>query len=274
MNIFLFGDLTSALTDLVAKFISAIPNIIGAIVIIFIGFIISKLVQKFVRKLLENIGIDKVGEKLNEIEVVEKTNIKVSFSKLFSKIIYYVIFLLFLVMGTEILGMPAVSQIVTDIINFIPNVIVALIIIIVGTIFADAFKGIVKTTCDSLGIPSSALIANFVFYFILINVIIVALSQAKIDTAFLSQNLSIIIAGVVLAFAIGYGLASKSVIGNYLGSIQASNKIQVGDIIQVGADKGEIIEIDKSTVTIDSNDRQIIYPLKQITEDKITIFNN
>jgi len=267
------GTLTNALTDLVGQFFSAIPGMVGAIVVIIIGLIVSKLIEKAIRKLLVNIGIDKLGDKLNEIEIVEKTNIKFSFSKVFSKIAYYIILIFFMVVGTEILGIPAVSQIMTDILNFIPNVIMAMIIIIIGIIVADAFKSIVKTTCDSLGIPSGGLISTFVFYFILINVVISALGQAKIDTSFLSQNLSIIIAGIVFAFAIGYGLASKNVIGNYLGSIHANNKIAIGDRIQIDDTTGEIVDMDKSTVTITSNDRRIIYPLKQLLENKITIYN-
>ena len=62
--------------------------------------------------------------------------------------------------------------------------------------------------------PSASLISNFVFFFF-INILIVALSQASINTSFIEQNISIIIAGGVLAFSIGYGLASKDIVSSF-----------------------------------------------------------
>lgn len=267
-------ELAQSLLEMFNKFFSTIPNIVGALVMIIVGLIVSKMIRKVSNKMLAKSGIDKLADKLNGIEIVEKSNFKIKFSELFSSILYYFILLFFVVISAEILGMPAVSNLVADIFAFIPNVIVAIIILIIGIIVADMLKSLVKSTCESLGVPSAGMIANFVFYFILVNIFISALSQAKISTEFLSQNISLIIGGIVLAFAIGYGLASKDIISNYLGSLYAKNKIAIGDKVQLGEDTGEIVDIDKATVTILSNDRRMIYPLKKIFEDKITIYNN
>ena len=76
-------------------------------------------------------------------------------------------------------------------------------------LLAEFFRSVLETTMKSLGIPSATMIANFFFYFLFINIVIVALSQAEINTDFLSQNISLIIGGIVFAFALAYGIASK-----------------------------------------------------------------
>lgn len=257
--------------DLLRQFVSAIPRVATAIFIIIIGIIISKIVARIIKKLLAKMQIDKLGDKIQEIDIVQKSNVKVEISSIISKFIYYILLLFFMIAGAEALGMPAISNLVSDIINFIPNLIVAIIMIVLGLLVAEALKNIVHTALKSLGIPSANMIASFVFYFILITVFVSALRQAAIETEFLETNISIIISGVVFAFAIGYGLASKDILKNFLSSFYNKGRIAVGDKISIGDVSGEIEEIDNTTVTIRSNDRRIIYPLSQVLGDKITV---
>lgn len=257
--------------DLLKQFVSAIPRIATAIVIIIVGFIVAKIVASIVRKLLVRIGADKVGDKLGEIDIVQKSNMKIEISKIVSKFIYYIMILFFLIAGAEALGMPAISNLVTDIINFIPNLIVAIIMLVLGLLLAEALRSIVFTALKSLGIPSAGMISSFVFYFILITVFVSALKQAAIQTEFLETNLSILIGGVVAAFAIGYGLASKDIIKNFISSFYNKGKIKIGDTVTLENERGEIVEIDSTTVTIQSNDRRILYPLSDVLGGKVII---
>lgn len=272
-SFFFFGDMTSALSDMAGQFLSAIPGIVKALVIFIVGMIIAKIIAKIVTKFLEKIKIDILGEKLQEIEMIDKSNIEFKISGILGKIIYYFLLLFFAVVATDVLGMPAVSQIVTDIFNFIPKLIMAMVILVLGLLASDAISKIIHTTCKSLGIPSAKLLASFVFYFLFINIFILALTQANINTDFLSQNISILIGGAILAFSIGYGLASKDVVANLLASFYSKDKIHVGDLVTLNGDKGEVVDIDRSTVTILAGDRKIIYPLSTVINQKIEIHN-
>jgi len=263
-----------AVKELISGFISGVPNFIMALVLAIIGIIIAKLVAKFVKKVLLGINVDKIGEKLNEIDIVEKTNVKIKISTILSKIVYYFLILFTLVIATDILQMPAVSNLVVGLFNLIPNFIVAGIILILGTLFADLLRSIAQTTLESLGIPSARLLASFVFYFLFINIVISALTQAKINTEFLSQNISLVIGGIVLAFAIGYGLASKTSMQNFLASYYSKGKFDVGDTISIDGETGKIVEIGKSSlILISDSGNKIIFPLSHVSNSKIEIHN-
>ena len=265
--------MSSTLTDLVTRFVSGIPSFVMAIVILIVGLIVSKIVLKVVKTLLVNIKIDVLGEKLNEIDFIESANVKIELSTVFSKIIYYILLLFFLVAATDALKMPAVSNLVVSIFNFVPKLLVALIFLIIGILAADAIKSVVLTTCNSLEIPSGKIISSFLFYFLLINIFISVLSLAEIETAFLQQNISIVLGGIVLAFAIGYGLASKDTMSNLLASYGNNDKFKIGDTLTIDGDTGEVIDLDGSSVTISVNDRRIIYPLNNVMNSKIEIHN-
>ncbi len=257
--------------DLLKQFFNAVPKVLLAIVIIVVGIIISKIVAGLIRRLLERLRVDRLGEKLADIDIVQKSNVRIKISTILSKFVYYVLLLIFMTASAEALGMPAISNLVSDIINFIPNLIVAIIMLILGLLVAEALRNLVLTALKSLGIPSANMISSFVFYFILITVFVSALRQAAIETEFLETNLSILIAGVVFAFAIGYGLASKDLLKNIISSFYNKGRLSVGDRISLDDVSGEIIEIDNTTVTIRSNDRRIVYPLSHVLGNKLTI---
>jgi small-conductance mechanosensitive channel len=265
------GAVTKALQELLNEFFKAIPNFVAAVTVAIIGYIISKIVAKLIKTFLTKIKIDKLGEKLNEIELISKANIEIKLSEVFSKIVYYFLLLFFMVASAELLGMPAVSQLVMDIFQFIPNLIVAVLVLIIGILVAEMMKGIVHTALKSLGIGSAKIIANILFYFLFINIVILALTQAKINTNFLAQNLSIIIGGAVLAFAIGYGSASKDVVANFLASFYSKDKFKIGDTVTIDDETGEIITIDKASITLLAKDKKVIIPLSKITSEKIII---
>ncbi|MFZ2900555.1 MAG: mechanosensitive ion channel domain-containing protein [Saprospiraceae bacterium] len=258
--------------DVLGQFAAVLPNLAGALAVLLIGWLISRGLRKLVKTLLSRTGIDQLAERLNQIEIMEKARIRIVPSVLLSKILYYILMLVVALAATDILGIQAVSDLMVDIINYIPNLLTAVIVLFIGLLFADFIKGIVLSTAKSLGIPSANLIANFLFYFLLIAVAMSALGQARIDTEFLATNLTIIIAGGVAAFAIGYGLASRDVMANFIASFYSSKKVAPGDVIKVGEVTGTVKVMDNTSITLEGEEKQIIIlPLSKLTTEKVEI---
>jgi len=213
--------------SLLQNIVDFVPSLLGALLVLFIGWIIARIIRKGLKTTLAKVGIDKIGDSIERIDIVRKSGISIKISSLLSSIIYYFLMIIFVAGATDVLNMPAISQLMTDLLNYLPNLLVAMIVLGVGLLIADFLKNIVHTTCKSIGIPAYSMIANIVFYFVLINVLILALSQAKIDTEFLKNNLSLILAGIIFAFALGYGIASKDLASNFLASFYLRNKFNV-----------------------------------------------
>lgn len=260
-----------ALTEMFTKLMNTVPNVVSAILIFIIGWIVAKIIAKVVKKTLSKIGVDKIGEKLNEIDIVQKANMDIKISGILSKTLYYFLMILFAVAATSVLGIPEISNLFADIFNFIPRLVVALIVLILGTLIADALRKMIHTGLKSLGVASAGLIASVVFYFLFINIVIVALSQAEINTEFLAQNISIIIGGIIAAFAIGYGLASKDVMANMIASFYSAKQFQIGDKITIDNVTGVITDVDKSTLTVKTETGRVMFPLNKAVNQKVEI---
>jgi small-conductance mechanosensitive channel len=263
----------SLLNDLMQKTAVAIPSLAAAIAILIVGLLIANLLYRIANKVFNTLGIDKYGEKINEIDLFERAGIKVYLSVLLSKLLYYFIVLIVIIIASDVLGWEVLSNLLADFIAYIPKLLSALLLLFVGLFIADSIRKLVLTTFKSLGIASGTAFSNIIFYFLLINVALSALAQAEVNTNFIMQNLTLILGGVVLAFAIGYGLASKTMASNMLASLYTKNKLNVGDTIRVHSIEGTIIHIDGTAVTIQTTDRQIIVPQSKLMNANIEKLN-
>lgn len=272
MNLFLqTGGNFSALEELGRNFLGVIDNLVGALLLLIIGLIIARILARVLRKILEKIGIDKLADRLNEIDLFYKNNIKITPSKLIPKVLYYILVFIFTIAATDVLGMAVISNLMSELLNYIPNAIAAFIVLVIGLVIADLLKNAIKTTCESLGIPAAGVISTAVFYFVFINIIMMALKQGNIETDFIEQNISIILAGIIGAFAIGYGLASRGLVANFLSSFYNKGKVAIGDVVTVDGVKGEVIAIDNLSVTLRMGSTKTIVPLSKLTTESVSI---
>lgn len=259
------------LEDILRQLREFAPNLIFALAILIIGWMIAKLIASIIKRILKAIKIDDLADKLNDIDLVRQANMKILPSKVLSKIVYYVLMLITFIVATDKLGVDAVTNLLTDFIGYLPRLFTGVIFFIIGLLIADTIRGVVLTACQSLGIPSAKIIANVVFYFIFLSVTMSALDQAGIQTDFIKSNLMIIIAGVVGAFAFGYGLASKGMMSSLLASFYAKGKFIIGDTITVDGTKGQIVAMDNTSVSIQTETSKMVYPLSKLTEKGIEI---
>lgn len=258
---------------LIENFSQFTVNFINSLVIILIGWLVAKLASIILKNVFSKVGIDRIGEKINDIDAIKKLNVDFKLSLVVSKIVYYFIFLFFLVEAAATLGVPAISNMFEMIVEFIPKVIAAAIMILAGLLLAEAIKKFVINLCLSFNIASGRLIGLGVFFFLVIIVIIAALGQAGINTTLLESSFNIFIAGIILAFSIGYGFASKEILINIISSFYSKGKYKEGQTIEIKGIKGIIKSIDNTTIVIQNGDTEAVFPLKVLQSETIIIHN-
>lgn len=266
------GIFSTAIGSMLVQFFNAAPKLAAATVLVLVGWFVSRGVSFFLEKILVAAKVDKLGEKLLQIEFLQSSNIEIKISAILSKVLFYLLMMVFVIAATDSLGLELVSKQVEKIIDFIPRLITGVVIFLGGAFMASLIKKAINTTTKSLGISSGRILADLVFYFLVITFSITALEQAGINTDFLKDNLSIILTGAVAAFALGYGLASRDAMANLLAGFYTRNRFKVGDIVRVGNIKGEIVDIDATSVCIQSKESKFILPIKQLSVNNVEVF--
>jgi Conserved TM helix/Mechanosensitive ion channel len=249
-----------------------VPKFIGAAILFIVGKLVAKLVTKLLQTGLEKSGFDKLGDKLNEIDVIKKFG-EIKLSAVIPKVLYYFILLVFITAATETLGMKVLTDMVASLVTLIPKLIASAIMLFAGIMIADALKNAVINISKSLKIDSGKLLGNVVFFFFLVIALIAALKQAGIETSLLESSFNLIIGGIIFAFAVGYGMASRDVLANILSSFYSKNKYKEGQTISVDGVKGEIIAIDTTSLTLTTGDTKTILPLSMLQNKTVEIFD-
>lgn len=253
------------------QMLDVIPALLKGVIIFLIGFLLAKLVRRIILRVLETIGVDKLADKLMNIEMFEKSKLKLVPSVIVASAMYYFILIVFSMAAVEAMGLKIVSDLLKDLIEYIPNGVTALLVLVIGIFIADAVKKLIAATCRSLGIVSGTLIANVVFYFILLNIVLIALRQAKLQTEFMEDNIAIILGGIAGAFAIGYGLASKDIMTSLLAGFYSRDKFHIGDEVTIDGHRGEVVTINNNNIILRSEESEFVVPYSKVTSEGVEI---
>lgn len=211
-----------------------IPKIIGAIIILLLGWLIAKLVYVAISKALKAMKFDKIAENINMAEIFAKANLKITPSQLVGKFVYWVILLLFFVIASDTLGWTVVSNSISDLISYLPKLFSAIVIFLIGLYIANFIRKALNSVFDTLSVESGRTISSIAFYIILIIISLTALNQAGVDTFAITSNINLIIGGVILAFAIAFGFGAKDILSNILSTFYSKNTFRVGQTIRFG----------------------------------------
>ncbi len=267
------GILANTLSKLIEQSSTFISNFISAILILGIGWLVAKGVAFILRSFLSKVGLDKLGDKIQDMELLRKYDLDFNLSQVIAQVVYVLIMLFLSVSAADTLGVPAISNMFLMLVNFIPKLIVAIIMTLLGLFVSDLARKFVESLCKSFNISSGKLISMAVFFFLGFISIILALGQAGINTKLLESSFNIIIAALALAFSIGYGIASKDILVNILSSIYSRKKFNEGDLVEIQGVKGTIILIDNTNLVLESDGVKTSFPLKVLQTEKITVFN-
>ncbi len=208
----------------------SVPKIVNAIFILILGWILALIIKWIVYKLSHAFGLDRLAQKSGVHKFIEKRGIKNGFSGLASSLVFWAIILMVLVRFFNLLGLDVVSDLLNQFLFYIPNILIACILIIIGFYLAELVSGIVVGSLEENNYENSELIGRLVFYCIGFITIAIALTQIGIGEGIITNVVSIFFGSIGLAFAIAFGLGGKEwasdVIAKYFSKNQSNKSSQ------------------------------------------------
>ena len=263
---------SDSLRTIIMDIASALPGIIGAIIVLLIAWLIIRITSYILKKLMKLAKVDRLSDRINDAQLFgEDSNFKVDIIKVIIGFVKGLLWLTFIIVAADVMGLTVISEEIANLLRYLPVLLSALVIFMIGMFAAKLIKKALIGVFDSMGIGGSKIVSNIVYYMIIIFVLITALNQAGIDTAIITSNITLIIGAFLLAFAIGLGLGSREVVADLLRTFYARKTFAIGDTIRTKKMQGTIEAIDGIFVTIKTEDSIIVVPIKDIVEQKIEI---
>ncbi|MGA7826233.1 MAG: hypothetical protein WCA04_01120 [Geobacteraceae bacterium] len=209
----LFIDPFNRFLDNLLRFL---PNFLTALVILLVGLLLGALLKMIFTRLFRAFAIDGLCERTGMTRLLCKSGIKDPLSLLLAKIIGGVTVAVFAVIAVQTISVPAVDLLLERFFLYLPNVFVAVLVLFVGYLLSNFLARAALIASVNAGVRLSGLVGRFVRYVILIMSITMALEHLGIGSETVIIAFTIVFSGVVLAFALAFGLGGRDAARDYL----------------------------------------------------------
>jgi hypothetical protein len=187
----------------------ALPQIIGALLILLLGWIIARVIKRLSVRGLRLVRFNYLTEKSGIEKFLEKGGVKVSSIDLIGTLIYWIIMLVVILATLNSLQLTAASTLFNQIMLYIPNIIVAILILVIGIYFARLVSQIMVTSLKSMGEKTAAMIGTIANYAILVLTVFIILGQLNIAGSIVTNAFIILFGALCLALGLAFGLGGK-----------------------------------------------------------------
>lgn len=207
-------------SDSIGAFLNGIgdflPNILAALFILFVGWIIARVFKAGVGRVLRTIKFPWLAERAGIDGFLKTGGVKQTSTDLLAVLVYWLVMLIVLVTAVNALRLDMASQLLNQIMLYIPNIIVAVIVLVVGLYAANFVGGLVRTAAANAGIAEAEIVAVLARYALIIFTFAIALNQLRIGEAIVANGFLILFGAACLAGALAVGLGSRELVNRYM----------------------------------------------------------
>lgn len=261
-----WDGLTEAVTASLSQIIAFLPTIILAILLLGLGYLLGKGVFIATTRFLQLVGFDRLLSRTAVQTLLERSGTKQKVSELLGLIGFWIIFLVFLIKASDTLGLTMVSDALTGLANYIPNIGIAVLILILGLMAANFVRELITMTCLSAGITHGTMVAQAVYVAVVLLIIVTAIDALGIDTQLLNSTIVILLAGLIGGAALSFGLGSRNAVANLIAAHYLSPVVRIGMMVKVGETQGTIVAVTPISVVVETREGRVIIPASQFSE--------
>ena len=236
-----------------------VPNFFGATLVILVGLIVAKIFKMLAKKVLKISGLATLGEKVRFNEIMKKAGIEKGLDDIMATLVHYIVIIVFIVSAAEILGIKVVLETLNKFIVYLPHVLGAFIILIITLFVAKYIKDKTASVLTNLNIGYAWIVSSSLEIIVIVFGILIALDELGFEMAVFTTNITIIIAGVVLAVVLSIGLGSRSIVSNILSRYYINQLFSIGDEVTLAGKKGKIIKITPVSVVLKTEQGEEVY---------------
>ena len=232
----LMGSLGTAM----ALFFSAIPKILGFVIILVVGWLLASLVEKAVAGLLRTIKFNDLAQRSGLADFVSKMGAGTDSAGMLGAVVKWFIRLIALVVAFDALGLPAVSDVLRQLLLWLPNVVVALVVLVIGGLLSSAPSNVVRGAAAKSALGNPEVLAKVAAGLVWTFAIVVAVNQIGIATALVNTLFMAVVGAVALALGLAFGLGGREtaaeIVRNWYASAQQNQEKLARAASEAGSD--------------------------------------
>jgi hypothetical protein len=199
------------LQDSFSQLYQYIPALIGALVILFAGYLLARLFEKGTERLLRRIRFNQLLERGGVMDAVERAGSHVNPTRIASNLVFWFIMFTVMLVAANALGLQSLANVFSELVSYIPSVIAAVVIIIVGTVLGGFVGGLIMASAGGLhGGPTLARVGKGG---VIVLAVFMALQELGVASEIVTTAFALLFGAISLALALAFGLGNRDLAG-------------------------------------------------------------
>ena len=246
------------------SFLDYLPQLIGAIAVLILGWLIAKGVKILTIRMGRS--FDRVPKLIGLGGIVRRRQVNNSVLVFISNVAFWLVILFFLTSATHLMGLTMFTGWLDQVIGHLPNILSGVLIIVAGIVVGNLARDATRTAAQAMPRRQRALLARGAQTFAMVTMIVIGVDQIGINIAVLLTVISIVIGTLLGGVAIAFGLGSKNLVSNLIGARYLNKDYRVGETIRIGDTEGTIIELSPVAVILETSEGRMTIPAKTFSE--------
>ncbi len=235
-----------------------LPKIAAMTVVLVIGYIVARLVARAVTLLGERIGFQKAAERSGLAKSMTNAGIKRSVPAILGTLVFWLLLCVFMLAAFNVLGVQSITNFMTEVVDYIPKLLVATVVIVVGLLVASFLRGVVATSAEQVGISYGDHLANACYFAVALLTVHAALHHLGMEFKLFENLVLISFAGLAIGFGLAFGLGGRDVMAGILSGYYLRQRLQSGDKVQVAGFEGTVREVGPVATIIETNEHGLL----------------
>ena len=240
------SSLMASLTSAMSLFFAAIPRVIGFAVIIIVGWVLSALLAKGIAALLRKARFNHLAERSGFADFVGKSGADTDSSGMIAAIAKWFVRLIVLVVAFDALGLPAVSEVLRDLLLWLPNLAVALVVLVIGGLAANAVSKLVRGATAEADLDNPDFLAKLASAAVWAFSVVVAVNQIGVATALVNTLFMAVVGAFALALGLSFGLGGRDAAADVIRHWRERAKKQKGKLERAAGSANELAQKETS----------------------------
>jgi len=234
--------------------IAVAPQVVAMVVVVVLGYVIARVVGKFATTLAEKLGLQTAADQSGLADSMHRVGIQRNVSAIVGTIVFWLLMLVFLMAGFNILGAESLTKPMESIVAYIPKLLLATVVVVVGLLVATFLRGVVATSADRVGISYAEHLANGCYYAFALLTFIAAFNQIGVQFELLNQLILIAAGAVAVGFGLAFGLGGRDVMAGILAGYYVRQRLHSGDHVTIGHMEGTVREVGPVATIIETDE--------------------
>ena len=232
--------LVRSLSELGATLAGFLPNLLGTLVILLVGWGVSRLVAALTDRLLQRMGLDRASSRLGVSDTLRQAGMESPPSRIAARLVFWVLMLTFLLSAVETLGLSAVTATLDRLIAYLPNVLAAGLIFVLGLLLARLVGNLVSSGAAAAALADAPRVGALTQSVVAVVAGVVALQQLGIETDVVITVLTSVVAAIGLTVGVAFALGARPVITHILAGHFLRQSLPAGGSVEVEGRRGVV----------------------------------